>query len=90
LRVGLVVKRKISEIYPAHNNFDQVALETRIPTAVAFDRMMGVLMLMAAKMALRPRERFLPTLSILGCKNWHDRHWPEQLNLKSVTDARCY
>lgn len=56
----------VIDIYHAHNNFVQVALETGIPSCVIFTVLILLLLWLPGKTILRSRECFVLTLSILA------------------------
>jgi hypothetical protein len=56
----------VIDIYHAHNNFVQVALETGIPTAVIFTILVLLLLWLPGKTMLKSREYFVLTLPILA------------------------
>ncbi len=56
----------VIDIYHAHNNFVQVALETGIPSAVIFSLLILLLLALPARTLLQSRDRFVVTLPILA------------------------
>ncbi len=56
----------VIDIYHAHNNFVQVALETGIPSCVIFSLLVILLLWLPGKTILKSREYFVLTLSILA------------------------
>ena len=56
----------VIDIYHAHNNFVQVALETGIPSCAVFTLLVMLLLWLPGKTILRSRECFVLTLSILA------------------------
>jgi O-antigen ligase len=56
----------VIDIYHAHNNFVQVALETGIPSAVIFTILILLLLWLPGKTILKSREHFVLTLPILA------------------------
>jgi hypothetical protein len=56
----------VIDIYHAHNNFVQVALETGIPSAIIFSLLILLLLALPARTLLQSRDRFVVTLPILA------------------------
>lgn len=56
----------VIDIYHAHNNFVQVALETGIPSCLIFTALVMLLLWLPGKTILRSREYFVLTLPILA------------------------
>lgn len=56
----------VIDIYHAHNNFVQVALETGIPSALIFTILVLLLLWLPGKTIFKSREHFVLTLSILA------------------------
>jgi len=79
----------VVDIYHAHNNFIQVALETGIPSALIFITMFLLLLSLPAKTILQSRERFLVTLPIVAYFSYSLTAMPLSFSGMTLLLAAC-
>lgn len=79
----------VMDIYHAHNNFVQVALETGIPSATIFSCLILLLLVLPARTLLQSRDRFVLTLPILAYASYSWTAMPFAYPAMTLLLAAC-